>query len=165
MQDILIISTGGTFNKIYNPIKGSLDIDDTSSAIFDIAKKWQADLTIENIISKDSLDFTSEDRALLLESINNAKCDKIIIIHGTDTMEISANFISKNINNKSVVFTGAMVPYWIDKVEACANLAMALGYMLSEPKDGVYIAMNGLVLNSDRITKDRAKGCFVAKEL
>ena len=165
MQEILIISTGGTFNKIYNPIKGSLDIDNTSSAILDIAQKWQVRVNIENIISKDSLAITNKDRELLLKSVDNTTYDKIIIVHGTDTMEISANLISKNMNDKCVIFTGAMVPYWIDKVEASANLASALGYMLGEPKAGVYIAMNGLIMSSDKITKDREKGCFVAREL
>jgi len=162
MQDVLIISTGGTFNKVYNPIIGSLEIDKASSAILDIAKKWQINIHVENIISKDSLNMTDVDRELLLECITDSRHSKIIVVHGTDTMEISAEFISKNINDKSVVFTGAMVPYWIDKVEATANIASALGYTLSNPKRGVFIAMNGLIGDWKIVTKDRINGCFTA---
>ena len=165
MQGILIVSTGGTFNKIYNPITGVLEIDEMSSSILDISSKWQIEnMNLVNIISKDSLDMTNEDRELLLQCITDTEYKKIIVIHGTDTMEISADLISKNINKKSVVFTGAMVPFSVDKVEATANLASAVGFLLGTPKDGVFIAMNGINSKNHLITKNRGKGLFILKE-
>jgi len=164
MKKTLIISTGGTFNKYYHPTQGQLFIDEKASAIKEIAKKSLCNFDFETIIGKDSLDMDNSDRIVLLEAIKNSDIDDIIVIHGTDTMDKSAEFIAKYNLKKRVVFTGAMVPYSIEPVEATANLMLAYGYLQAEDKIGVYIAMNGLVGLYMSIQKDRTLGKFMEKE-
>jgi L-asparaginase len=162
MQDILIINTGGTFNKIYNKISGNLDVDKKNLTLKEIEKSWLCRLNYISIINKDSLEFTNSDRDELLEAINKANYSKIVVIHGTDTIDISAKFISSNITDKTVVFTGAMVPFSIDKIEATANLSLALGFC-KMASCGVYIAINGVADRFDRVVKNRELGAFELK--
>jgi len=159
-KKILIIDTGGTFNKVYNPISGELEIDKTSSAIKKIASKWLCKFEVINIIGKDSLEITQKDRDIFLNSIKETQHSHIIVIHGTDTMDISASYLAENKLAKYIVFTGAMVPYSIDTVEATANLASAYGYLQALDNHGIYIAMNGAMGSYDMVLKDRVKGCF-----
>ena len=159
MPEILIINTGGTFNKVYNPLTGTLDIQHTS--LKKISQKWLCHLEIIDIIDKDSLDFTDQDRKILLTTIQQAKQKHIIIIHGTDTIDISAHYIAGYKINKSIIFTGAMVPYSIDPVEATANLASAYGYSMAQKENGVYIAMHGRIDSYTKVKKDRQKGLFI----
>ncbi len=159
MNNILIISTGGTFNKEYNKISGNLDIDTTSKALNSITKHWLTKLNYINIINKDSLDFNIQDRKKLLKSIKDSKYSKIVVIHGTDTIDISAKFIDSAKLNKTIVFTGAMVPFSINPIEATANLAFALGYCKLAPS-GVYIAINSVAQKFDRVIKNRELGKF-----
>ena len=161
MRKILIISTGGTFNKSYNPLNGELFIDKKSKAVEEIASKWLCEFEIINIIGKDSLHITNQDRLLLLATINLSKHDDIIVIHGTDTMDMTAEYLADGDLDKRIVLTGAMVPYFIDPVEATANLASAFGYLQILTDDGVYIAMNGLFNAYNKIVKDRKKGKFI----
>jgi len=162
MQDILIVNTGGTFNKVYNKLTGNLDIDCSNNTLKDIEKKSLSKLNYISIINKDSLDFTNIDRELLLKTIEDSNYLKIVVIHGTDTMDLSANFIAENINNKTIVFTGAMVPYFIDKVEATANLNLALGFC-KLANCGVYIAINGIADSYKKVVKNRELGVFELK--
>jgi L-asparaginase len=160
---IEIINTGGTFNKIYNPLNGALEVPSNFSIIKEIIQKSlfvNQKIKLTQIISKDSLDFTKSDRKLLLKTIQNSPTNKIIVIHGTDTMKKSAKFISKFIKNKIVIFTGAMKPYEIEKVEAVANLFMGIGF-LQNGRNGIYISMHGIVEKWDKIEKDYNKGVFL----
>ena len=157
---ILIINTGGTFNKIYNPVTGELEVDKTSTALEEITQKWLTDFQIINIIGKDSLEMTSHDRLELLATIHQAEEERIIVIHGTDTMHVTAEYLADADLEKEIVLTGAMVPYSIDPVEATANFASAYGFLISKPKEGVYIAMNGLVSQYDCMIKVRTEGRF-----
>ena len=161
-KKILLLNTGGTFNKIYEPISGELVVDDNASALHSIAKKWQCDLDIVSIINKDSLYINTQDRIEMLSMIIQSEYNNIIIIHGTDTMELSAEYIADAEVEKKIVFTGAMVPYSIDATEATANLAMAYGFLQKCEQNGVYISMNGLLKSYDDITKDRDKGVFIS---
>jgi L-asparaginase len=162
MQKILIISTGGTFNKIYDSMKGDLIIDETSHSLKEIALKWQYDFELLNIIGKDSLAMTNQDRLELLSIVTQTEYDHIIIIHGTDTMHITAEYLADVEIEKKIILTGAMVPYSIDPVEATANFSSAWGYMQLLKEDGIYIAMNGLFGSYDQIKKERTKGKFVS---
>ena len=163
MKKILFINTGGTFNKVYDPLSGELPVDTDASALKNIASKWLCKFEITNIIGKDSLHINSQDRLLLLATINLSEHDNIIIIHGTDTMHITAEYLAESDLEKRIVLTGAMVPYAIDPVEATANLAASVGYLQNLKKNGVFIVMNGLFGSYQKIVKDRENGKFIDK--
>jgi L-asparaginase len=160
MKKILVINTGGTFNKHYNPLTGNLDIEKEGKALKEIEKFWINSFKIINIIGKDSLDMTKQDRAEILKVIRNSSEKRVIIIHGTDTMDKTANYLAKAKLNKKIVLTGAMVPYSINPVEATANFSSAYGYLLGINKKGVHISMNGRIKNHKRVIKNKEKGYF-----
>ena len=160
MQNITIISTGGTFNKYYDSITGDLLIDNTSSGLVDISDKWLCGLDIINIIGKDSLDMDDGDRLEILETIKQINHSKIIIVHGTDTIDTTAKYLSSHNISKQIILTGAMMPYSIDSVEATANLASAYGYISAKDRDGIYISMNGVIGDYRNVKKDRILGRF-----
>lgn len=160
MKKTLIISTGGTFNKIYDPIKGEFTIDEASHALEQIASKWLCEFEIINIIGKDSLEMTNHDRLELLATISHSDYDHILIVHGTDTMDITAEYLAEADLEKCIVLTGAMVPFSIDPVEATANLSSAYGYINALEQDGIFIAMNGVMGPYEKVKKDRSKGRF-----
>jgi len=160
MKKILIISTGGTFNKIYDPIKGEFTIDSESHALENIASKWLCEFKIVNIIGKDSLEMTNHDRLELLATISHSDYHHILIIHGTDTMDVTAEYLEDADLEKCIVLTGAMVPYSVDPVEATANLCSAYGYMNALDKEGIFIVMNGVMGPYKKVKKDRTKGKF-----
>jgi len=159
MNSILILSTGGTFNKIYNPINGTLEIDSNNLALKQIEQKFLCKLNYKSIINKDSLEFTNNDRELLAKTIKESEFSKIVVIHGTDTIDLSSQVVASLKLEKAVVFTGAMVPFSIDPIEATANLSLALGFC-KLAKSGVYIALNGVVDSYDRVIKNRELGKF-----
>lgn len=165
MKNILILNTGGTFNKVYDKTTGSLNVLQENKIIKKVLKKCSITyIDVEGLLYKDSLDITNEDRAELSKRINNTKADKVIVIHGTDTMDLSAIFIAKYLKKKTVVFTGAMVPYSISPVEATSNLSMAIGFLQAENiPTGVYISMHGMVQRHDKIRKNRLLGIFESK--
>ena len=159
---MLIINTGGTFNKIYEPINGELIVPKNNIAVESILRELpNISPDIEGIIFKDSLDMVDRDREELHRVVKNSKDKDIVIVHGTDTMDISAKYIAQRVNKKKVVFTGAMVPFSISPIEATANLSMAIS-SLRYLDYGVYISMQGLVLPFDKIIKDRRVGIFRA---
>jgi len=162
-NSIKIINTGGTFNKTYNSITGILEVSKDSFAIEDILNnlyKTNKKPQIESIIYKDSLDIDNSDREILLQKIQNTKEKKIIIVHGTDTMDKTAKYIDKKITNKKIVLIGAMKPYNYEKVEASSNLAMAIGFLSSNIKNNTYICMNGIVKKYNKIRKNYDLGVF-----
>jgi len=160
MEKILIISTGGTFNKIYNPKNGMLEIDKDARAVKELAKKWLCKFEILNIIGKDSLEMSNQDRLELLGTISQSNYEYILVIHGTDTIKITAEFLAEIFEDRIIVLTGAMKPFEIDSVEASLNFGMAVGFAKACEKNGVYICMNGLVEPWDKIEKNRALGRF-----
>ncbi len=160
MKKILIINTGGTFNKVYNPLTGNLDIEPNGNAIKSIAKHWLSNFKIINIIGKDSLDMNDSDRDYIIETIKKCNEKSIIVIHGTDTIDKTAQYLDQAQLNKEIILTGAMVPYSINPIEATANLASAYGYINSINKNGVYIAMNGIIKDYRGVIKNKEKGYF-----
>ena len=160
MAKVLIINTGGTFNKVYNPINGELEVDEKGNAIRDIMSKWHCDFEIIEIIGKDSLDITGQDRLELLATISQSQASQIIVIHGTDTVDITAEYLHDAELEKSIILTGTMIPYSIDPVEATANLSSAYGYIAAGYKRGVYIAMHGIIDSFEKVRKDRKEGRF-----
>jgi len=160
-----IINTGGTFNKRYDPILGELFVPKDSIAVEKVLAPFYDNFAyeIKGIIFKDSLMMDDRDREILLKEIKEFDTDKIIVVHGTDTMDKSAKYIAKNIKDKSVVFTGSMKPFSIDPVEATANFTLALSKLLLDFEKGVFIAMHSLVLPYDQIYKDKKNGKFTLK--
>jgi len=161
MKKILIIDTGGTFNKVYNPLNGTLEVLTNADALKNISKHWLCDLNIHNIIGKDSLDITNMDRMELLSLIVNSEYTHIIVVHGTDTMSFTAEYLADAELDKVIILTGAMVPFSISPIEATANLTSAYGYIQALDNAGVYIAMNGCFGDYMEIIKDRDMGRFV----
>jgi len=160
MNEIHFISTGGTFNKQYDEESGSIAIDKEAHTLQELAQKWRTDFEVETLIGKDSLDMTDQDREALLEAVRKSPAQEIIVIHGTDTMDLSAKMLAQAGLSKRIVLTGAMTPYRVDKVEATANVAMAYGYLQAEGTNGVYISMNGVIGPHDTIIKNRAAKRF-----
>lgn len=164
-MNITVINTGGTFNKLYNPIKGKLEVSKNHNSLKKIISSLHnVNLEIFNILAKDSLDMTDDDRVEIVETIKKSKNDKIIIIHGTDTVDLTSAFIKKEINDKKIVFTGAMVPMSIEEVEATMNFSMALGFLSADIKNGIYLAMHGVVVEAIKLKKDRSAGKFLIEE-
>jgi len=160
MTKLLIINTGGTFNKVYNPVNGLLEVDTKGDALRSITSKWGCDIEIIDIIGKDSLDISNHDRLELLATISQSDFHHILIVHGTDTMDITAEYLNEGDLEKCIMLTGTMVPFSIDPVEATANLCSAYGYMSAMHKEGIYISMNGVIDTYDKVKKDRSKGKF-----
>jgi len=162
-EEVLIINTGGTFNKKYNQIKGLLEVSSDNEIIKNILNdiyKSNKKPSVEGLIYKDSLDINKKDRKKLLKFIDSSNYSKIIIIHGTDTMNKTAKFLSKNINNKKIVIVGSMQPYTLSKIECTGNLMMAMGYINSDIKNNIYICMNGIVKKHNKIKKNYKKAVF-----
>ena len=162
-KNILILNTGGTFNKVYSQKNGILNVPSNSFAVESILNdiyKENNKLNVFTMISKDSLEIKKKHRKQLLKKIQSVKEEKIIIIHGTDTMSKTAKFLNKRIKNKKIILTGSMQPFSISQIEPTGNLLMALGYIQNKNRNGIYICMNGIVDNFKRIKKDYKKAVF-----
>ncbi|MDF1877826.1 asparaginase [Sulfurimonas sp. SAG-AH-194-L11] len=157
---MLILNCGGTFNKRYNSLNGELEVPFDNYAIDSILKSTNNLYTIAGAVYKDSLDMTIDDRSLLADIIRESTENIFVLIHGTDTISLSAEFFAEIFEDKIIILTAAMVPYEIDKVEASLNLGIALGFSKAVSKNGIYICMNGLVEKYDLIEKNRALGRF-----
>ena len=161
---ITVINTGGTFNKRYNPISGELEVPKDSLALDEIISYcYNIDFYVLNIISKDSLEMNDADREFIVKTIKNCKNENIIIVHGTDTIDLTASFIDENIKDKTIVLTGAMLPISINKIEATLNFASAIGFLNANIKNGIYISMHGSVKNYKKLIKNREIGQFLEK--
>lgn len=159
-----IINTGGTFNKKYDPLKGTLVIEKNNGIIKKILELYPYhSYSLEGIVFKDSLELIDEDRALILQYIQDCDDEHIIIIHGTDTMDQTANYIAPYIKDKVIMITGAMIPFSIDPLEAVSNIALCLGFFKNNPQKGTYICMSGLIEPFDNIYKNKVKGVFEQK--
>jgi len=159
-SDMLILNCGGTFNKSYNQISGELEVAYDNRAIEKILKSSSVKYALAGVIYKDSLDMDANDRKVLANIIMDSSDDKILIVHGTDTMNLSAEFLSEIFDDKKIVFTGAMQPFSIDPIEASLNLGMALGFLEALENSGVYICMNGLIKPCTQIVKNKNLGKF-----
>ncbi len=158
---MLILNTGGTFNKRYNPISGELEVPYDNLAVEAILEALHvSEQPLAGAVYKDSLEITPEDRKMMAGIILQSTEKAFVVVHGTDTMHLSAALLDALVEDQAVIFTGAMVPFSIDPVEATANLAMAIGFAKSEPSKGAYICMNGEILPHDKLVKNRAIGVF-----
>lgn len=161
---ITVINTGGTFNKRYNPLSGELDVPKDSLALDEIINYcYNIDFEVLNIISKDSLDMNDYDRELIVKTIKDCKNQNIIIVHGTDTMDLTAKYLDEKIKDKTIVLTGAMLPISINKVEATLNFSQAIGFLNANIENDIYISMHGSVKNYKKLIKNRELGKFLEK--
>lgn len=160
-MNIQIFITGGTFDKEYDELNGSLYFKETHLYEMLQLGRSKLDLSITTLMMKDSLEFTEEDRKQIAEACINTSSDKIFITHGTDTMTITARYLSEHCNNKTIVLTGAMVPYKFGSSDGLFNLGSALAFVQVLPK-GVYIAMNGKIFEANKVQKNKEKGEFEA---
>jgi L-asparaginase len=159
---MLIINTGGTFNKKYNILDGRLYVAKNDNAILEILSDFKnIDYKIKGIIYKDSLDLDDNDRKKILNEILNTNETNIIIIHGTDTMNKTASFLKSYNLDKNIILTGAMKPYEIDNKEASINISMCIGFLQSNIKNEIYICMSGIIDRFDKIIKDKNQGIFI----
>jgi len=156
---IRIFITGGTFDKEYNEITGKLYFKDTHMReILDLGRS-KLDVSIRTLMMIDSLDMTDSDRNLILENCISTKGDQIIITHGTDTMTDTAKLLATGNLEKTIVLTGAMIPFKFGTSDGLFNLGNALGFVQSLPH-GVYIAMNGRCFDYDKVKKNKGTGVF-----
>ena len=156
---IKIIATGGTFDKRYDERTGSLVFD--RSHLPDILQRARVTLPIDIQVMElvDSLEMTEAHRRDLLSVCEAAKEDALVIVHGTDTMCETAQFLSKAEIAKTIVLTGAMIPYEVIASDAFFNLGFALGVAQLLPH-GIYLAMNGQMFPWDNARKNREAGIF-----
>ncbi len=157
---MLILNTGGTFNKRYNPISGDLEVPYDNRAVEAVLKTFTYDIELAGLIYKDSLDMTADDRKMMADIILNSEEKCFVVVHGTDTMHLSAELLDSVLTDQVVVFTGAMVPFEVDPVEATANLAMAIAYANMQTVPGAYICMQGSAAPHDQLVKNRQTGKF-----
>jgi len=158
-MSIQIILTGGTIDKLYNPLKGELSFTQTHIPAAFERGRCQLDLAIQQLCLKDSLEMTEEDRAQILAACQASPHQQILITHGTDTMAETAAYLLAAHPNKTIVLTGAMIPLTISGSDGLFNLGAALMAVQYLPI-GVHIAMNGRVFAGDNVTKNRALGVF-----
>ncbi len=156
---IKLFVTGGTFDKEYNEIEGSLYFKDTHiREVLDLGR-CRLDVRIRTIMMVDSLDLTESDRDLIAENCSKASESRIVITHGTDTMVDTARVLADRATNKSIVLTGAMIPYAFGSSDGLFNLGSALSFVQVVPP-GIYIAMNGNIYEWDKVRKNRKLGRF-----
>jgi len=139
---IRILITGGTFDKEYDELHGTLYFKDTHLPEMLSLGRCKLEVTTRTVMMVDSLDMTDEDRELILEQCRKSPEDEIVVTHGTDTMVETARLLGSVIRDKTVVLTGAMVPYAFGSSDGLFNLGSALSFAQTLPH-GTYIAMNG----------------------
>ena len=156
---IKILVTGGTFDKEYNELKGELFFKETHLPEMLQLGRCKLQVDINTLMMVDSLSMTDADRKNILETCKKIKEDKILITHGTDTMVETAKVLGTAINNKTIILTGAMVPYKFGSSDGLFNLGSSLAFVQALP-EGVYISMNGKWFHWDNVKKNKKTGEF-----
>ena len=163
MQMIQILITGGTFDKSYNHLKGDLYFKKTHIPEMLERSKSRLNVNVKTLMMIDSLEMTEKDIQLIINECINSKSKRIIITHGTDTMVRTATKIAKEVKDKTIVLTGAMIPYAFgSSSDGFFNLGSALSFV-QVLKKGVYVAMNGQYFKHDNVKKNIEKGFFEKK--
>ena len=156
---IRIFVTGGTFDKEYNELTGDLFFKDTHLQEMLRLGRCKLEVDITTLMMIDSLEMNDERRDLVANACIQSKEEKILITHGTDTMEITAAELSEKVKGKTIVLTGAMVPYKFGSSDGLFNLGSALAFVQSLPP-GVYVAMNGKIFDGNNVKKNKETGEF-----
>ncbi len=156
---IRIFITGGTFDKEYNELNGELFFKDSHLPEMLKLGRCKVQVQTRTLMMIDSLAMSDEDRELIVHQCLAAKENKIVITHGTDTMTDTAKTLAEKIKDKTIVLTGAMIPYKFGSSDGLFNLGSALAFVQTLPY-GVYIAMNGKCFNWDNVRKNKQTGQF-----
>ena len=156
---IRIFVTGGTFDKTYDEITGRLTFGDSHLGEMLGLGRSRVPVSIRTLMMIDSLEMSDEDRQLIVR--NCASCDetRILVTHGTDTMVDTATALARGTTGKTIVLTGAMIPYAFGSSDGLFNLGSALSFAQVLPA-GIYIAMNGQCFEWDKVRKNRETGAF-----
>lgn len=156
---IQIFVTGGTFDKEYNELNGSLFFKDTHLPEMLEKGRSRLEVSVDTLLMKDSLEFDDKDRQLISSACLSASSDRILITHGTDTMVQTAQYLAAQNLAKTIVLTGAMIPYKFGSSDGMFNLGSALAF-LQILAPGVYISMNGKIFATNNVRKNLEKGEF-----
>lgn len=149
-----LMLTGGTIDKNYSEFTGELNFIETHMPELLAVGRSRTDITVQQLMMKDSLDMTDQDRELIVNTCKNAQAEKIVLTHGTDTMVETAIKLGQEKIDKTIVLVGAMIPYVFKHSDAAFNIGFALATAQIKTK-GVYIAMNGIVFDYDKVIKNR----------
>jgi len=159
---IRIFVTGGTFDKEYNELTGALAFNATHLPEMLRLGRSRVDVAVTTLMMIDSLDMSDADRALIVESCRKADERRVIVTHGTDTMVDTARALATAFPEsagRTIVLTGAMIPYAFGSSDGLFNLGSALSFAQVLPP-GVYVAMNGRCFRWDQVRKNRDTGVF-----
>ena len=158
-MQIRLFITGGTFDKEYNELNGKLFFEDTHVPEMLELGRCKLDVNIRTLMMVDSLEMTAEDREIIAHNCIQCDEEKIIITHGTDTMVATAKLLAEKNINKTIVLTGAMIPYKFGSSDGLFNLGAALAYVQTLPI-GIYISMNGMYFHWNKKKKNKELGLF-----
>lgn len=158
-MSIRVFVTGGTFDKDYDEVRGVLSFGETHLPEMLELGRCRLDVSVRTLMMIDSLEMTDEDRAIIVEQCRRCAETQVVITHGTDTMVETARALAAGVTGRTVVLTGAMVPYAFGSSDGLFNLGSALSFAQTLPP-GVYIAMNGRCFPWDNVRKNRDAGIF-----
>ncbi|OJU73682.1 MAG: asparaginase [Bacteroidetes bacterium 47-18] len=158
-MSLRILITGGTFDKEYDEINGQLSFEETHVPEMLKLGRCTVPTEVRTIMMIDSLDMTDADREVIVHNIKSVPEDQIVITHGTDTMAETAAFIAKEKLEKTIVITGAMIPYKFGSSDGFFNLGSSIAFAQALPH-GVYVVMNGRYYNWNNVRKNKQTGFF-----
>ena len=158
-QSIRIFITGGTFDKEYDELRGELYFKDTHMEELLQLGRCRLPVNVKTLMMIDSLEMTDKDRSFILHSCRQCEENMIVITHGTDTMEVTAKQLGEANLPKTIVLTGAMIPYKFGSSDGLFNIGCALAFVQSL-EHGVYVAMQGRYFPWNNVRKNRVGGYF-----
>lgn len=158
-MQIRLFITGGTFDKEYNELNGKLFFEDTHLPEMLELGRCKLDVNIRTLMMIDSLEMSEDDRDIIAHNCMQCEENKIVITHGTDTMVETAKVLAEKISDKTIILTGAMIPYKFGSSDGLFNLGAALAFVQTLPS-GIYISMNGKYFNWNNVKKNKELGLF-----
>lgn len=158
-MNVKIFVTGGTFDKEYDEINGKLFFKESHVREMLELGRNRVEVSVLTLMMEDSLEMTMQDRLIIVENCRKAEQQHIVITHGTDTMTTTAQVLAKAKIDKTIVLTGAMIPYKFGSSDGLFNLGSALAFSQALPH-GVYVAMNGKYFDYDKVKKNKKTGVF-----
>lgn len=160
IPDLRVLVTGGTIDKIYDATEGRLGFERTR--VLEMLRQGRVALPedcVQTVLLKDSLEMLETDREAIAAACEASREKRLVITHGTDTMVLTAQHLAQSLRGRTIVLTGAMVPFSVSHSDALFNFGFAIAAARLLPH-GVYVAMNGCVFPWDRVEKNRVAGWF-----